>query len=422
VLLPRILLGLFFLVTLTGIVSGSYPALFLSSFSPVKSLKGIFNAGENKAPLRKILVVTQFTLSIGLIVAALTVFKQLDYIKNKSLGFDREHILFVPFQGDMQKKYDALKTELLQNPDITSVSAANALPHRIGSMTSGISWEGKEPESRQLFRFASVDFDFVNTFNIPVIEGRNFSKQFPTDIGNALLINEEAATILGFDSPVGQKIVFNGQETQIIGVVKNFHSRSLYDQIEPVFLGVLTERYNFFNLFVKTRATNIPAVVDDIKNVCKKYNSNYPFDYYFLDESINNIYKPIEKLREIFVYFAAIAILLSCLGLFGLASFMTEQRIKEVGIRKVLGASISNILLLLSKEFTKWVAISNIIAWPLAWYAMSNWLENFAYKTEIGWWVFILAGGTAFLIALLTVSSQAIKTANANPVQSLRYE
>ncbi|MFC2088085.1 ABC transporter permease [Calditrichota bacterium] len=418
----NILWGLFLLVLFTGIIAGSYPALFLSSFSPVRVFQGLFNKGYNKAPLRKILIVTQFTLSIALIIAAITVYYQLQYIKDKSLGFDKEQILFVPLRGDIVEKIDVVKSELLQNPVIESVSAANALPHRIGSMTSGISWEGKDLESRELFRFASVDFDFVNTFNIPIVEGRNFSKEFTTDIGKSFLINEEAARSLGFESPVGKKIVFQEQEVQIIGIVKDFHFRSLYEPIEPVFLGILTERYQYFNLFVKTRSGDVSAVKEYIENIWKKHNSKYPFDYYFLDESVDNVYKPIEKLQEIFIYFSVIAIALSCLGLFGLASFMTEQRIKEIGIRKVLGASISGILILLSKEFTKWVIIANIIAWPLAWFAMNHWLQEFAYRIDIGWWVFFLSGTIAFIIALLTVSSQAIKSAIANPVESLSYE
>ena len=321
-----------------------------------------------------------------------------------------------------EEKWYVLKEDLLKNPSILSVSAANALPHRIGSMTSGISWEGKDPESRQMFSFASVDFDFVNTFNISIIEGRNFSKEIKTDIGKSFLINEVAAKQFSFDSPVGKSVTFQGQEAQIIGVVKDFHSQSLYNQIEPVFLGILTEKYQYFNLFAKTRSENISTVVTYIEDIWQKHQSKYPVDYFFIDESVDNVYKPIEKLREIFIYFASIAILLSCLGLFGLAAFMTEQRVKEVGIRKVLGASISGIMLLLSGEFTKWVIISNIIAWPIAWFAMNNWLQGFAFRTAMSFWVFLLAGGLALFIALLTVSSQAIRAAIVNPVESLRYE
>jgi putative ABC transport system permease protein len=417
-----ILIGLFSLILLTGIISGSYPALYISSFSPLRVLKGLFDIGITKAPLRKSLVVIQFTMSIALIIAAITIYNQLDYIKNKSLGFDTEHVLYVPLRGNMVEKFDVLKDELLKNPSVLNVTAANALPHRIGSMTSGISWEGKNPESNQLFSFASVDFDFINTFNMKIVEGRNFSRDFSTDIGNTFLINEEAAKQIGFDSPIGKKIMFHEQEAQIIGVVKDFHSRSLYNQIEPVFLGILTENYQFFNLFVKTRSENISTIVKYIEDIWQKHQSKYPVDYYFIDESIDNVYKPIEKLREIFIYFASIAILLSCLGLFGLASFMTEQRVKEVGIRKVLGASISGIILLFSKEFTKWVIISNIIAWPIAWIAMNEWLQTFAFRIDLNFMVFLFAGGLALFIALLTVGSQAVKAALANPVESLRYE
>ena len=241
------IVGIFILIFFVGLIAGSYPALFLSSFSPVHVIKGSINSRANKAPLRKVLVVTQFALSIGLIISALIVYNQLNYIKNKSLGFDKQHVLFIPIRGEIGTKFETIKAEILQNPMVESVSAANALPHRISAMTSGISWEGKDPESRQLFRFASVDHDFINTLNIPLLKGRNFSKDFSTDAGEAFIINEQAAKSLGFDSPVGKKVVFHGQEAQIIGVVKNFHFRTLYSQIEPVFLGVLPEKYNYFN-------------------------------------------------------------------------------------------------------------------------------------------------------------------------------
>jgi len=417
-----VLLGLFCLVLLTGIVSGSYPALYISSFSPMRVLKGLFDVGVTKAPLRKTLVVIQFTMSIALIIAAITIYNQLDYIKNKSLGFDSEHVIFVPLRGNMAEKFDILKDDLLKNSEIISVSAANALPHRIGSMTSGISWEGKDPESNPLFSFASVDYDFINTFDMEILEGRNFSKNHKTDIEESFIINEVAVKQLGFDNPVGKQIVFQGTDAKIIGVVKDFNSRSLYNQIEPVFLGILTESYRYFNIFIKTRSENIANVTKYIEATWEKHQSKYPVDYYFVDESINHVYKPILQLREVFIYFASIAILLSCLGLFGLASFMTEQRVKEVGIRKVLGASITGIMLLFSKEFTKWVIISNILAWPIAWIVMNRWLQTFAFRIDISLFVFLFAGGLALFIAILTVGSQAVKAAIANPADSLRYE
>lgn len=416
------MIGIFVLVIIIGLIAGSYPALFLSSFNPAGIIKGAINGAPSKALLRKILVVTQFTMSIAMIIAALIVYNQLDYIKNKSLGFEKEHIIYIPIRGDIGKKFEMVKAEMLQNPLIESVTAANALPHRIGSMTSGISWEGKDPESRELFGFASVDFDFINTLNIQLLEGRNFSKEFTTDLGEAFVINEQAAKSLGFDSPIGKKVVFHGQNAQIIGVVQNFHFRSLYNPIEPVFLGVLPERYEFFNIFVKTKSADISSTVKYIESVWNKFNSEYPFNYFFLDESIESVYKPLEQLREIFIYFAAIAIILSCLGLYGLASFMVDQRVKEVGIRKVLGASISGITFLLSKEFTKWVLISNLFAWPIAWFAMDNWLQNFAYRIDFSTGPFLLAGLAALVIALITVSWQATKAALANPVKALRYE
>ncbi|MCK5077057.1 MAG: hypothetical protein KAR38_11810, partial [Calditrichia bacterium] len=419
---PILIGGLLTITIFTGLFAGSYPALYLSSFSPSKVLTGIYKNGSQNTLFRKILVVIQFSISIILIICTFTIFNQINFIKNKSLGYERDQVLFLPLRGGVEKNLEMMKSELLQNSNIISVSAGNALPNRIAAMTSGISWDGKDPDDNSMFRFVSVDHEYLKTFQMEILKGRHFSKEFASDTEEAFIINEEAAKVLGITLPEEKTVTFMERESKIIGIVKNFHFRSLHEKIEPLFIGILPEKYSYFYLFIKTNNSDYSALINQLESFWEKHCSQFPFEYHFVNESFENMYQPIDRMNKIFSFFSALAVFISCMGLFGLSAFMVEQRTKEIGIRKTMGASVSGIVLLLSKEFVKWIIWANILAWPIAYFAMNKWLQNFAYKIEIGIWIFIISALLAMMIAVLTISFQSIKAAIANPVESLRYE
>jgi len=425
---PLTLIGLIGISLITGIISGSYPALVLSSFNPVEILKGVggttnVSSSSKKGSLfRKVLVVSQFAISIMLFIGTIVVYNQLLFMRNKKLGYEKEHLLMSWMRGDMPQQFEAVKNELLKNPDILNVTAVFS-PPTYGYVFSNTlwHWEGQNPSEEILFRCNLVNYDYFKTFGLKLVAGRPFSKEFATDT-NAVIINETAMKAMGLENPVGKRLAYQDGEfnIEIIGVVKDYHFRSLHQRIEPHILILNTDATQL--LCARILGTDIPRTINEVEQVWKKFAPDFPFEYNFLDESLDNLYRPEMRISKIFRYFTILAIFISCLGLFGLASFMAEQRTKEIGIRKVLGASVPGIVLLLSKEFGKWVLVANVIAWPIAWYGMSKWLQNFAYRTNITWTAFIMSAGIALLIALLTVSYQSIKAALANPVQSLRYE
>jgi ABC-type antimicrobial peptide transport system permease subunit len=400
---------------ITGIISGSYPAIFLSSLKPANALKGI-NLNSSSL-LRKILVVFQFTLSIILIVCTIVVSNQLNFIQNYNLGFDKNQILYFPMNHELMDKSISLKSELLQNPQILDVTATSS---KIGIQPMWSvdlnNWEGNNGEKSLLLSMISTDYDFLETFQIEIVSGRYFSRSFSTDTA-AFVLNEAAIKEMGLNNPRGNSIF---EKDGIIGVVKNFNFRSLHSEIGPLALVMSPDLYRF--MAVKINTHNISRNIKYIEDVTRKFAPDLPFEYQFLDEEFANLYQAEQRLGTIFRSFSILAIFISGLGLFGLASFVVVQRTKEIGVRKVLGASIPNVILLLTKEFTKWVLLGNIIAWPIAYFSMSNWLQNFAYRIDIGWWVFLIAGLLAIVIALITVSYQTIKTALTNPAEALRYE
>ena len=425
--------GLMILVTLgLGFLSGSYPALYLSAFPPASVLKGQQGSGRKEANLRRVLVVLQFSIAITLIISTLLISRQLEFMRNKELGFQKDQIVVVPVSDrEFSKDIEPFKQALLTNSNIKAATGSILLPSRIG-MYNNVTWEGAaENESIALMQ-NKVDYDFLDTYEIEIVKGRNFSREYPSDVVNydreniagALILNEEAVRRFGWDDPIGKTViqVFGDQRyyMNVVGVIKDFHFSSLHNKIRP--LSLFLRLHYPRRISIKIKPTDIQNTITYIKDTWNKFNPEYPFEYYFLDENFAQMYKSEEKLQTLFSYFSLLSIIISCLGLFGLAAFAAEQRTKEIGVRKVLGASISNIVLLLSKEFTKWVLLANIIAWPLAWFYLNSWLDEFAYQTEIGWDIFILAGLMAIVIALLTVSSQAIKAAVTNPVEALRYE
>ncbi|MFZ5517561.1 MAG: ABC transporter permease [Candidatus Zhuqueibacterota bacterium] len=408
-----VLLGI---VILTGIVSGSYPALYLSSFQPAGVFRAMaqFSAGKGGA-LRKVLVVSQFSITITLIILTAVIYWQLHFIQNKDLGFDQNNIISFASYGQYGMNFEAAKNELLQNPNILSVSQAFPPGPGFGGTTQ-VQWEGKDP-TREIMLFSDLgDYDFLKTFGLKMAAGRFYSREFISDDANFVL-NESAIKRMDLNEPIGKRLTINGKTGTIIGVVKDYHGGSLRNFIQPK---VISLRNGFF-VCVKYSGSE-QGIVSYLEQKWKKFVPGHPFRYQFLDESIENLYTTERKIGKIFGYFSGLAIFIACLGLFGLASFMAGRRTKEIGIRKVLGAKVAGIVLLLSGEFTLWVLIANIISWPVAYWAASQWLQGFSYRINLGWEPFVLSAMVVLVISIFTVSYQAIKAAVTNPVESLHCE
>ena len=425
-----LLTGLLFMALIVGFISGAYPAFFLSSFKPIAAIKGDVGSGKSSSILRKGLVILQFAISITLIVGTAVVYRQLNYMSSKKLGFDREQVLVIRMDNsEIKAKQELFRNELLRNPAISGVSATSNL---LGGGDWGMpfSYEGSGDENRFSARVLVVDPNFVETLGMQIVDGRNFSYEFTTDIFAAYILNESAVKQIGFDNPVGKSFgrpterneqgKWDYEKGSVVGVIKDFHFRSFHEEIQPMVLFMIPEWFSY--LSVRIRPENISTTIDFVEKKWHEFDPNRPFDYFFLDEIFDQMYRAEQRFGNTFVAFSVIAVVIACLGLFGLASFMAERRTKEIGIRKVLGASIINIVSQLSKDFTKWVIFANLIAWPVAFFVMNKWLQNFAYQVGLSLDTFLVAGVLALLIALLTVSFHAIKAAISNPVDALRHE
>ena len=404
-------------VTGTLIISSVYPALLLSSFEPVKALKGKITAGISNATFRKTLVVIQFTFSIILIVGTIVIGNQLQYMRSKQLGYDKENVLSMRMIN-MGAHIDAVKADLLRQPGISDVTYANANIIDYGNQTGANDWDGKEPGETIMISPLNVTKNFIPFFKMQLLQGRNFSGAVSDSMH--FILNEAAVTAMRIKDPVGKRFKLWNTEGTIIGVVKDFHFTSMRSKIKPaVFYSQSLTNGRFY---IKTTGKNAPQAITAASRQWKKYNADFPFNYTFLDDSFKRLYQSEQRTGLLFNIFAVMAIFISCLGLLGLAAYTAQVRTKEIGVRKVLGASINSILQLLAADFIKLVFIAIVIAMPIAWYAMHKWLQEFAYKVNISWWVFVLAGCIAIAIALITISLQTIKAALSNPVKSLRTE
>lgn len=418
--------ALFLLVCLVGIISGSYPAFFLSRLRPAVVLKGELRSVATVARLRQGLVVTQFALCIIMIIATTVAHDQINFVRAKNLGFNQEQLVVIDINsGNTRRNFQTIKNEIAKLPAVKSVSVSSRVPGEWKNIDQilAVKEDGSESEAHTMF-FMCIDQDFFRTFEMSLIAGRNLSDEMGTDT-SAVIINEAAAQALGWGDPLEKEIrvLESPYRARVVGVVKDFHFQSLHEKIAPLVLGHWNNPVTSIDYFTaRVQAAELPATLASMQKIHEQFDQVTPFEYNFLDDRLNDFYQTDLRVGKIFGISAGLTILIACLGLFGLASFTIEQRTKEVGIRKVLGASVGGIVGLMSKDFAKLVLLANVVAWPVAYWAMNKWLGDFAYRINLGVGIFAFAGGLALLIALLTVIMHAMKAALANPVEALRYE
>jgi len=420
---PQFIFTLLGIVLATSLISGIYPALFVSGFQPIKVLKGKFVSSPRSTNIRKGLIVFQFVLSILIIIGTIAVSRQLKFIQNTNLGYNKEHVVCAQIKGDISNNYEAFKNEILQSGNVLNVSrSANMGTGGMGN-TSGINWPGKQEKYKSWV--LHVDDEFAKTYGIQMNEGRFYSREFATDLPRGFVINQTAANEMGIENPIGHELTMWGRKGTIIGVTNDFHFSSLHNKIEPLIFRIPDPKeanMSYTALSMRIQPNSLPQSLDYIEKIWKSFFPDENFDYHFIDDKLKANYKAEARMGTLFKYFSFLVIFIACLGLYGLTAFTIEQKSKEIGLYKVLGATVPDVMMLFSKGYVFWILTANIIATPIAYYAMNKWLENFAYKTTLSWWIFALAGVLALGIALLTVSWQSWRAATRNPVEALRYE
>ncbi|WP_221394440.1 ABC transporter permease [Dyadobacter sp. NIV53] len=417
---PSLWFSVIALILITGMVAGSYPALYLSSLQPIRILKGRLTFTNKGAFLRKGLVVFQFGLSIFLIIGMLVIARQMNYIQTKRLGLDKENVLYISLEGDLYNKLEVFRREILNSQYISAATTTGSMPTNIQGNSGDLDWDGRDKDLVNTVNATFVGYDFAKTMHIQMLDGRDFSQEFAADTAN-YIINEAAAKMMKMKDPVGKQVKFWMGKGTIVGVMKDFHLSSFHTAIQPLIL-VNYKGLNTSYMMIRTKPGKTQEAVSHIEKTAREFNPNYPFSYHFMDEDYEKMYRSEMIVNTLIRYFGILAIVISCLGLLGLAAFTAEQRTKEIGIRKVLGANVAGVIALLSKDFVKLIFVSIILASPLAWYAMNTWLKNFVYHIDLSWEIFIIAALISMSVALFTVSFQSIKAALMDPVKSLKFE
>ncbi|MBL7862489.1 MAG: ABC transporter permease [Cyclobacteriaceae bacterium] len=417
----RILLIAFGLIFFTSFLAGSYPALFIAEFKPVQVLKGQLKSGSNAAFFRKSLVVVQFSLSIILIISTIVVYRQMDYMQNRDIGFDRENVFYLWMEGSVAPKFETVRNRLLQEPGIEGVTMSSQLPIDIGNSTMGLEWEGKDPETEILFTNIDVDYEFIQTMKMEMVEGRPFDRTIISD-SVSYIVNQQAAEKFGFQTgTANQDLTMWDRKGKIVGVVKDFNFGSLHAAIEPLVMRI-PQQVNFGCMLVRAKPNETAAALSAVEKIWKEYAPGYPYKYSFLNQDWEEFYKAEGQRGKIFNGLAFLSILISCLGLFGLSAYSAERRIKEMGIRKVLGASVTGLVQRMGTEFAMLVALAALIGCPVGWYIMDSWLGNYPYRVEVGWITLVIATVACLVVSVATVTYHSLKASLVNPAQSLRYE
>ncbi len=406
------------IITFTGLLSGSYPAFYLSSFRPAATLKGKISVGKNASLPRRILVVLQFGVAMVLMAGTVVIYQQIGMARERDLGYSQERLITVDFTDELRKNYEPLKNELLQSTAVESVTRSNSSITQVNS-NNFLGWPGKPEELRVIFSTITIDYDYAKTMGIRMLEGRDFSKDFASD-SSAIIINKAALDLMQLEDPIGTELDLWGEQRKLIGVIDNVLMESLYREVKPLFM-IMDDWGGVVTLRLKG-GQDLQTSLNTVESILKKYNPAYPFDYQFMDEEFEKKFKTIELTQDLANIYAILTILITGLGIFGLAAYTAEQRTKEIGIRKVMGASVSHLISLISKDFTKLVIIAFVIAAPLSWWLLDNYLDRYPLRISLQWWIFPMTGVVALVFALLIVSNQALKAAKANPAHSLRNE